>query len=176
VLTGREQVAQLAGYVSEHSAYHHNEVSLQSTIVGMAQDYVGSNNINLLRPNGQFGTRLQGGKDAASARYIFTCLSAITRTLFHESDDRLLDYLTDDGQTVEPRFYVPVLPMVLVNGANGIGTGYSTFVPNYNPREVVENLRCILRGEPMQTMLPWYQGFSVRHLSSHAVLVVLQGG
>lgn len=67
-------MVQLAGYVSEHSAYHHGEVSLQQAIVGMAQNFVGSNNINLLRPNGQFGTRLQGGKDAASARYVrHTC-------------------------------------------------------------------------------------------------------
>lgn len=67
-------MAQLAGSVAEKSAYHHGEVSLQSTIVGLAQDYVGSNNINLLLPCGQFGTRLQGGKDSASPRYIFTML------------------------------------------------------------------------------------------------------
>ena len=114
-------MAQLAGYVSEHSAYHHGEASLQSTIINMAQNFVGSNNINLLSPNGQFGTRLQGGKDAASARYIFTCLSPITRYLFHEADDKLLSYLEDDGQAVEPRWYMPVLPTCPVNGANGIG-------------------------------------------------------
>jgi DNA topoisomerase-2 len=68
------RVAQLAGYVSEHAAYHHGEASLMSTIIGMAQNFVGSNNINLLRPVGQFGSRLLGGKDSASPRYIHTYL------------------------------------------------------------------------------------------------------
>lgn len=68
------KVAQLAGSVSEHSAYHHGEASLMATIINLAQNFVGSNNINLLQPNGQFGTRLSGGKDAASPRYIFTQL------------------------------------------------------------------------------------------------------
>jgi DNA topoisomerase-2 len=98
------KVAQLAGYVAEHSAYHHGEASLGSTIVGLAQNYVGSNNIHLLEPIGQFGTRLQGGKDAASARYIFTSLSPITRAVFHPNDDALLTYLDDDGQRIEPEW------------------------------------------------------------------------
>ncbi len=68
------KVAQLAGAVGEMSAYHHGEASLMSTIVNLAQDFVGSNNINLLLPIGQFGTRLLGGKDSASPRYIFTML------------------------------------------------------------------------------------------------------
>merc|ERR1719198_2381496 len=86
------KVAQLAGYISEHAAYHHGEVSLQGTIVAMAQSFVGSNNINLLVPSGQFGTRLQGGKDAASARYIYTRLDRIARVIFHPDDDAVLDY------------------------------------------------------------------------------------
>lgn len=72
------------GYVSEHAGYHHGENSLHSTIINLAQNFVGSNNINLLHPAGQFGTRLQGGKDAASARYIYTYLNPITRFIFHE--------------------------------------------------------------------------------------------
>ena len=75
-------MAQLAGYVSEHSAYHHGEMSLTEAIVGMAQNFIGSNNINLLMPNGQFGSRIQGGKEHASARYIFTCLNKITKYIF----------------------------------------------------------------------------------------------
>jgi DNA topoisomerase II len=78
------KVAQLAAYCSEHTSYHHGEVSLAGTIVKMAQDYVGSNNIPLLEPIGQFGTRLQGGTDCASARYIFTRLQPITRLIFPE--------------------------------------------------------------------------------------------
>ncbi|KAK6149154.1 hypothetical protein DH2020_016679 [Rehmannia glutinosa] len=121
------KVAQLSGYVSEHSAYHHGEQSLANTIVGMAQDYMGSNNINLLQPNGQFGTRHQGGKDHASARYIYTCLSPITRFLFNKNDDALLHYLNEDGQSVEPTWYVPVIPMVLVNGTEELEQDFREF-------------------------------------------------
>ena len=153
------KVAQLAGYISENAAYHHGEVSLTQTIVGMAQNYVGSNNINLLSPCGQFGTRLMGGKDAASARYIFTRLENIARTIFHPSDDPLLEYLDDDGQSIEPVCYVPVIPMLLVNGADGIGTGWSTSVPTYNPRDVIANLRRMIAGEQPVDMQPWYRGF-----------------
>ncbi|KAI9169979.1 hypothetical protein LWI28_020463 [Acer negundo] len=153
------KVAQFIGYVSEHSAYHHGEQSLSSTVVGMAQDFVGSNNINLLQPNGQFGTRNQGGKDAASARYIYTKLSPITRFLFPKDDDRLLDYLNEDGQTIEPAWYVPIIPTVLVNGSEGIGTGWSSYIPNYNPRDIVANVRALLNGETMEPMHPWYRGF-----------------
>lgn len=152
-------MAQLAGYVAEHSSYHHGENSLAGTIVGMAQDFVGSNNINLLQPIGQFGTRLAGGKDAASTRYIFTSLSTLARKIFVESDDDLLDYLTDDGQTIEPEFYAPIIPMVLVNGSDGIGTGWSSSVPNYNPRELAANIMHLLNNEPMEELQPWFKGF-----------------
>lgn len=154
------KVAQLTGYVAEHSAYHHGEASLQQTIVNMAQNFTGSNNVNLLTPSGQFGTRRMGGKDAASARYIFTKLEPITRTIFHPDDDELLNYLQDDGSSVEPEFYVPVIPMILVNGADGIGTGWSTSVQNYNPREVIANLRRMIDGEQPLEMEPYFHGFT----------------
>ncbi|WOK99050.1 DNA topoisomerase 2-like [Canna indica] len=156
------KVAQFVGYVSEKSAYHHGEQSLSTTIIGMAQDFVGSNNINLLQPEGQFGTRNQGGKDHASARYIFTCLSPITRFLFPKDDDILLDYLNEDGQSIEPSWYMPIIPLVLVNGSEGIGTGWSSYIPNYNPKDIVANIRRLLNNEPMQPMDPWYRGFKGR--------------
>jgi len=109
-------------------------MSLVETIVGMAQNYVGSNNINLLMPNGQFGSRYKGGKDHASGRYIFTNLNKVTRFIFPEADDHTLTYIEDDGQMVEPQYYMPIIPMILVNGCQGIGTGWSTFIPNFNPR------------------------------------------
>lgn len=153
------KVQQLCGYVSEHTAYHHGDVSLQATVVNLAQNFVGSNNINLLMPDGQFGSRGEGGKDAASARYIFTRLSPIARKLFPPEDDPLLNYLHDDGLPIEPDWYIPIIPMVLVNGSEGIGTGWSTSVPCYNPEEIVANLRRKMQGEPMVDMLPWYRGF-----------------
>ncbi|KAJ3035696.1 DNA topoisomerase 2 [Rhizophlyctis rosea] len=153
------KVAQLAGYVSEHSAYHHGEQSLSSTIVGMAQNFVGSNNINLLMPNGAFGTRLQGGKDASSPRYIFTQLSPLTRSLFPAQDHALLTYLNDDGLSVEPEWYIPIIPMLLVNGGDGIGTGWSSSIPCYNPRDLVENIHRMMDGQKPWPIHPWYSGF-----------------
>ena len=159
-LRGEIKVAQLAGYVSEHSAYHHGEASLQGAIVGMAQTFVGSNNINLLTPSGQFGTRRMGGKDSASPRYIFTKLEKITRAIFHPDDDALLKYLNDDGLSIEPENYMPVIPMVLVNGSDGIGTGWSSSTPNYCPRQIIANLRRRLKGEELEKMTPHYSGFT----------------
>ncbi|KAJ3044271.1 DNA topoisomerase 2 [Rhizophlyctis rosea] len=159
-LTKQEiKVAQLAGYVSEHSAYHHGEASLCATIVGLAQDFVGSNNLNLLEPRGQFGTRLQGGKDSAHARYIFTRLSPVARMLFHPSDDKLLAYQNEENMMIEPEWYIPILPLVLVNGAEGIGTGWATNIPNYNPRDIVANLRRLMDGEDLIEMHPWWRKF-----------------
>ena len=123
------KVAQLIGYISEHSAYHHGEQSLASTIVGMSQNYVGTNNINLLMPIGQFGTRNLGGKDCASARYIYTSLNKVTRHIFNSNDFPLMNYIVEEGQKIEPNYYLPIIPMILVNGTEGIGTGWSTNVP-----------------------------------------------
>ncbi|CAE7523479.1 top-2 [Symbiodinium natans] len=154
------KVAQLVGYVGEHSAYHHGEASLAGTIVSMAQDFVGSNNLNLLVPSGQFGTRAQGGKDAASARYIYTRLATIARLLFNPLDDPILDYQVEEGQKIEPVWYAPIIPLILVNGTEGIGTGWSTSVPNYNPLDIIANMRQFIKKKPMRSMQPWYRGFT----------------
>ena len=161
-LTTEIKVAQFSGYVSEQSGYHHGEASLNAAIVGMAQDYVGSNNINLLMPNGQFGTRLQGGKDSASERYIFTQLSPVTRYIFRKEDDAILEYLEDDGFPVEPMFYVPIIPMVLVNGGKGIGTGFSTDVLSYSVSKLIYYLQCKLEHKSTSDIefTPSYRGFT----------------
>ena len=159
-LTQEIKVAQFSGYVSEHSGYHHGEASLNGAIVHMAQDFVGSNNINLLMPNGQFGTRLQGGKDSASERYIFTKLNPITRLLFKKQDDSILKYLNDDGTPVEPIYYIPVIPMILVNGSEGIGTGFSTKIPCFNPKEIIIYIKNVLTGKDInKEFIPFYKGF-----------------
>ncbi|KAG2160244.1 DNA topoisomerase [Suillus bovinus] len=163
------KVAQLVGYISEVAAYHHGEASLTMTIVNLAQDYVGSNNLNLLLPNGQYGTRDQGGKDHASARYIFTELSALSRAVFNPADAPLLTYLKEDSDWIEPEYYMPVIPLILVNGAEGIGTGWSTTIPCYNPVDIVDNLRRLMAGEDMVTMLPWWRGFkgTIKKVGDH---------
>jgi DNA topoisomerase-2 len=154
------KVAQFSGYVSEHSCYHHGEASLNGAIVHMAQTFVGSNNINLLKPNGQFGTRLQGGNDSASERYIFTELNDITRNIFKKEDDNILNYLNDDGNMVEPDWYAPIIPMILINGSKGIGTGFSTDIPSFNPVEIIKYMKNKILGEENNIkLLPYYQGF-----------------
>jgi DNA topoisomerase-2 len=158
-LTAEMKVAQLAAYVAEKSAYHHGEVSLAETIVKLANDYTGSNNINLLEPCGQFGTRLMGGKDASQTRYIFTRLTPEARNLFDPRDDAILKYLDDDGRSIEPDFYMPTIPMVLVNGTEGIGTGFSCYVPPFNPKDIKQNIMNILDGKGVVRMKPWFRGF-----------------
>lgn len=156
------KVSQLAGYVAEYSAYHHGEISLCQTIVGLAHDYVGSNNINLLRPEGQFGSRFQGGKDLASPRYIFTGITQQLISIINKDDNELLHNLYDDGLKIEPKYYVPIIPMILVNGTKGIGTGFSTDIPCYNPIEIINNIKNMIDGKEPEDMKPWYKGFTGR--------------
>ena len=160
------KVAQFSGYVSEHSAYHHGEASLNAAIVGMAQNFVGSNNINLLEPNGQFGGRLKGGQDSASERYIFTQLNRLTRLIYRQEDDTVLSYIDDDGQMVEPIYYAPAIPMILVNGSKGIGTGFSTDVMPHNPLQIIAYIRSMLKDCGSGTAVgdrpviePYFKGF-----------------
>ena len=153
------KVAQLAGFVSDKAAYHHGEMSLTGAIIGMAQDFVGANNINVLKPNGQFGTRLRGGKDAASPRYIWTEFCKLTSLIFRKEDEPVLDYLEEDSMKIEPECYYPIVPMVLINGAEGIGTGFSTKCPQFNPVDVINNLLGMIDEEEYQVMNPWWSMF-----------------
>jgi DNA topoisomerase-2 len=167
------KVAQLGGYVAEHTNYHHGEQNLFETIIKMASEYPGSNNIPLLYRDGQFATRLNN-EDAASPRYIYTKFESITPYIFRDEDDILLDYVEDDGEVVEPKFYVPIIPMILVNGCTGIGTGWSCNVPCFNPLDLIESIKVWLEndGEIMTfdedgsiltsllpEIMPWYRGF-----------------
>ena len=169
------KVSQLAGYISTETSYHHGEQSLMGTVISMAQDFVGSNNLNLLNPIGQFGTRLMGGKDAASPRYIYTNLNDKTHILFNKEDDPLLDYLDDDGFKIEPKYYVPTLPTILINGSEGIGTGYSSFVPCYNPVEIKKQIQNILEEKPVDELIPYYQGFTGTILPNEDGTYIVKG-
>ena len=169
------KVAQLSGYTAEKTNYHHGEQNLQDTIIGMASCFVGTNNIPLLYPDGGFGTRLEGGKDAASARYIYTKLEALTHLIFRSEDDPILTLVNDDGDLVQPEHYIPIVPMILVNGCPaGIGTGWSCTVPCYDPKDLVATIKtwiksgCSLYFEDprdqskvslLPDLTPWYRGF-----------------
>jgi DNA topoisomerase-2 len=129
--------------------------------VGMAQNFVGANNVNLLKPIGQFGSRLQGGADAASPRYIHTYLQPYVSSLVPADDLDVLVYRDDDGIPVEPEWYAPIIPMLLVNGCRGIGTGYSTFIPSFNPAEIKQAIiEWITTGKGLnREFTPWVRGF-----------------
>ena len=162
------RVAQFAGYVSEHGGYHHGEASLQGAIVNMAQNFVGSNNINILEPIGQFGTRIMGGSDSAQPRYIHTCIPELLPHIYNKDDFNILNYNDDDGFLVEPDFYVPIIPMILVNGSEGIGTGWSSYIPSYNPLDIIDNIKHMIDNykdgkllkEDLCELKPWYNGYT----------------
>ena len=154
-LTKEIRVAQLAGYVSEHAAYHHGEMSLNGTITGLAQEFVGSNNVPLLFPAGQFGSRLQGGHDAASPRYIHTHLQTYARNIFMAEDDGLLCKQFEDAVEIEPETYAPIVPFVLINGSEGIGTGYRCKWPHHNMVDIID----YLLGQK-HALKPWFRGFT----------------
>ena len=159
-LTKEIKVAQLAGYVSEHSGYHHGEASLVGCIINCAQEFVGSNNINTLMPKGQFGTRIKGGKDHASERYIFTHLTPLTKYIYNQDDNAILNYQDDDGFPVEPEFYIPTLPMIAVNGAKGIGTGFSCDIPPHNTIDIIDYLNAKLNSKPTPEVRVYFEGFT----------------
>jgi DNA topoisomerase-2 len=156
---GECKVAQLASFIAEKSMYLHGEVSLCSTLVSMCQDFVGSNNVPLLQGNGQFGSRIQNGKDAASPRYIYTELPKRTRLLFPEVDTPLLQSQSVEGKTVEPAYYLPLLPIVLLNGSNGVATGFRSFLFARHPRTVLDNVFRCLRGHELLAMPPTILGY-----------------
>jgi DNA topoisomerase-2 len=150
----------LTASVAETSAYHHGDTSLSEAIINLARDFVGSNNLNLLEPIGQFGTRRVGGEDAAGSRYICTKPASLTDLVFRPEDRPVLKYLEDDGMSVEPEYYVPILPFVLINGASGIGTGFSTNVPSYNPLAITRLLiNSYEKLDGFDKLIPWHRGF-----------------
>jgi DNA topoisomerase-2 len=155
------KVAQLGGYVAEHTNYHHGEQNLYQTITKMANEFPGSNNIPLLYRDGQFGSRISGGMDAANPRYIFTKMDALTPYIYREEDDILLNHVVDDGDEIEPYFYMPIIPMILVNGCSGIGTGWSCNVPSFNPMDLIKCIKIWLKNkdEPLPELIPWYRDF-----------------
>ena len=154
------KVAQLGARTSERSHYHHGETNMFDTIIRMANDYVGSNNVNLLNPIGQFGTRRMGGDDAAAPRYIFTNLSKITEKIYKDVDRNILDYRVEEGHSIEPENYYPIIPMLLCNGCVGIGLAYSTSIPQYNPTDLIKNIKLRLNNQSFIDMTPWYRGFT----------------
>jgi len=156
------KVNRLAGAVGKETAYHHGEECLHDTIVGMAQNFTGSNNMPLLAEKGQFGSRNAGGADAANARYIETRRSVLADYICIKADLPVLEYLEEDGGKIEPRWFAPIIPLCLVNNCEGIGTGYSCNIPNYNPLDVISLVEEWIEQKTVEDcrIVPWYTGFT----------------
>lgn len=152
------KVSQLAAAVAEQSHYHHGEASLEATIVGLVQDYTGSNNLNYFVPLGQFGNRLS--PTASAGRYIYTKPSPVLRKMFMPDDDLILEHLDEDGDIIEPKFYLPILPNILINGSEGMGTGFATKILTYNPNDLKEAVLAILTKQNVKRLIPWFKGFT----------------
>jgi DNA topoisomerase-2 len=158
-LIKESKLSEVSSDIMKATHYHHGEASMTGTLIGMAQNFIGSNNINLYYPAGQFGTRIDNGGDAASPRYIFTRLETITKYIFKMEDMPVLTKQYDDGKMIEPETFAPIIPMLLVNGTIGIGTGYSTNIPMYNPKDIINNLLKKINDGKFTNMIPWYRGF-----------------
>jgi DNA topoisomerase-2 len=157
------KVNELAGKVALLYTDDPDQHEIEQGIIKLAQTFVGANNINHLEPDGNFGSRRDGGKDAAEGRYIYTKLSAIARFIFLEGDDGHLARRIRKGKQGEPRTYEPVLPMILVNGYQASGPDWQTQIPPYNPRDIIANLRRRMRGtskNDMRSMQPWFRDWT----------------
>ena len=166
---GEVKVAQFGASCAEASHYAHGEVSLIDAVTRMASTYCGSSNISLLVPSGQFGSRHT--HKAAAARYIFTKADSILPLLFPPEDEAVLEHVVEDGYTVEPVSYVPVIPFLLGNGAEGIGTGFSTSIPSFNPYELIDLCASLAekkRLDRSRPLVPWSHGWKGKLVSKNA--------
>lgn len=154
------KVAQLGSYAAKETHYAHGEVSMCDTIINLAQNFPGSNNMNLFEPIGQFGSILSA--EASAPRYIYTKPSKHMRKLLRVEDDLILENGYVDGDKVEPVNYFPVLPLWLINWTEGIGTGHAVKILPRNPKLIAQLMGKIVAGvTPQQrtideAMTPWF--------------------
>lgn len=160
-LESKVNVARLACNVAIDTEYYEGERTICDTILNMARNYVGCNNINLLNPLGQFGTRLMNGKDCAEENHrLKTTRSKLTDAIFHRHDAPLLVQNTSrDDLKIEPDWYVPIIPMLLVNGSEGTSTAWSTKIPKHDPVQLIRCLRSMIHGGEPVGLTPFYRNF-----------------
>lgn len=158
----RIKVTELVGLIESSVNYKHGNGSLEKSIVSMTNDCVGTNNIPYILGQSQFDSRF--GDDAGAARYIFVKKHPLMKYIFRSEDDILLNYMKEEGKVVEPEFYYPILPMFLVNGSLGIGTGFSTSIPCYNPVQLAKRIVHWLKRKDglavqIPELVPWYRNY-----------------
>ncbi len=155
--TGNEKpmkVFQLAGAVALNSFYHHGPASLDSNLVGMAQSF--KNSMPLLNEIGQFGSLRS--TEAPATRYISTSLSKNFRLLY--KDFELLTSRFEEGNEIEPQYFLPIIPTVLLNGSSGIAVGFATNILNRNPKDLIEACLAVLENKKVKDLKPWNKYFS----------------
>lgn len=154
------KVSQLDSKVAEETEYLHG--SMAGVIVNLAQDYIGTNNINMMMPEGNFGTRLV--PEASAARYIYSYGSKDLFEQLNTDDNEILEHQEFEGHQIEPKFLLPKLPLLLINGAEGISSGYASKILPRNPIEIEKYLKYNLQGrnktnKPFKNK-PFYRGFN----------------
>lgn len=144
---------------AEHTHYKHGAQNMYDVLIGLAQDFAGTNNIAILDQDGQFGTRLI--HDASSPRYIETRLGENFNKLFNKDDFDLVSPMLEEGQKVEPTYLLPSLPLHIINGSSGIGNGFSCTILQYKPSDVVSAINEYLKnGFVSKNLVPWSNGFN----------------
>lgn len=139
--------------------YIHGAANLEIVIDNLAANYVGSNNYALLTGNsGGFGCRIS--PRASAGRYTRVMLSEISKKLFLDIDNNVLEKQYFEGQYIEPKFLVPVFPVMFLNGSNGMSTGFSNELQPRNPNEIIEYIKKKISGteKPRMQLLPWFRG------------------
>lgn len=148
------KIFQLSGKVAADAHYHHGDASLSGSIVGMAQKF--KNSMPLLEEIGQFGS--MRSPDAGAPRYISTKLHSNFRLLY--KDFELLESREEEGNLIEPEYFLPIIPTVLLNGGSGIAVGFATNILNRNPLDLIRACLNILEGKKLKEPKPWYRGFT----------------
>ncbi len=155
--TGNEKtkkVFQLAGVVADQAYYHHGNASLENAIITMAQKF--KNNAPLLEEEGQFGSLRS--PQAGAPRYIGTRLNENFKLLYKDSE--LLEFKEEEGEQIEPKFFLPIIPTVLINGSSGIAVGFASNILNRDVKNIIDCCQKILSGKKISEIKPSLVGFT----------------
>lgn len=154
--TGSEKhlkVFQLSGIVASTQYYHHGDQSLNSAIINLAQKF--KNNAPLLEEDGQFGSLRS--PQAGAPRYIGTKLSPYFKLIYKDFD--LLEFKEEEGEKIEPYFFLPIIPTVLINGGSGIAVGFASNILNRDIKVIIEACQKLLLDKNITTIKPHLNGF-----------------
>ena len=158
-LNEEKTISELINYIKEISLYSYGEESLIKTIIFMSQNCINSNNINLIEGKGELDTIYKENKNIDNYKLISIKLNSITKYIFNRYDSGLINYKSEYGKIIEPDWYMPIIPLILVNGAEGIGTCFSTYIPCFNPYDTINTLKNKLKNNKFMEIEPWYKWY-----------------